>query len=109
MMILSRRCWSIAIAGAIMLGASAIACACNVPVFRFALERWRADPYRVVLFHRGPLTEAEREAIRPLAEQQASALANLAFRTVDVNALDAAAAEEAAPDHAFLAHLGNPP
>jgi hypothetical protein len=29
--------------------------ACNVPVFRYALERWRADPYRLMIYHKGPL------------------------------------------------------
>ena len=37
--------------------------ACNVPVFRFALERWRPDPYRLTVFHRGPLADAERALI----------------------------------------------
>lgn len=62
--------------------------ACNVPVFRFALERWRPDPYRVVLFHRGPLSEADRQLIRPLEEQQDKATANIDFRTIDVNSLE---------------------
>jgi len=31
--------------------------ACRVPVFRYALERWPADMYRLVVFHRGPMTE----------------------------------------------------
>ena len=33
-----------------------VAEACSVPVFRYALERWQADPYEVFVFHRGPLT-----------------------------------------------------
>ena len=33
--------------------------ACNVPVFRYALERWAADHFEVVIFHRGPLGQAE--------------------------------------------------
>ncbi len=28
------------------------ATACNVPVFRYALERWEADHYEIVVFHR---------------------------------------------------------
>lgn len=34
--------------------------ACSVPVFRYALERWPADPYRIVLFHRGALNEDQK-------------------------------------------------
>lgn len=38
------------------------AAACNIPVFRYALDHWAADPYRLTLFHRGPLdTAAVRE------------------------------------------------
>ncbi len=31
--------------------------ACNVPVFRYALERWDVDPYVFTLLHEGPLTK----------------------------------------------------
>ncbi len=34
--------------------------ACSVPVFRYALERWRPDPYGVIVFHYGPLTQEEQ-------------------------------------------------
>lgn len=29
--------------------------ACNVPLFRYALERWQPDAYRFVIIHEGPL------------------------------------------------------
>lgn len=90
---------------AVLLGCASLAWACNVPVFRFALERWRPDPYRAVLFHRGELTDAQREQIRPLEEQREKSQSNLAFRTVDVSQLDDAA-EESAADRALLAALG---
>ncbi|GIW79471.1 MAG: hypothetical protein KatS3mg105_1278 [Gemmatales bacterium] len=35
--------------------------ACSVPVFRYALERWPADPFEVILFHRGQLTEKQQK------------------------------------------------
>jgi hypothetical protein len=38
------------------------AAACNVPVFRYALERWPPEPYECILFHRGPLSDADRAA-----------------------------------------------
>jgi hypothetical protein len=62
--------------------------ACNVPVFRFALERWRPDPYRVTVFHRGALSDADRELLAPLEEQQDKSQANLAVRTLDVSEID---------------------
>ena len=34
--------------------------ACQVPVFRYALERWPADPYRVVVEHSEPLTDEQQ-------------------------------------------------
>ena len=89
-------------------GFGAVACACNVPVFRFALERWRADAYRAVVFHQGPLTQAERELIRPLEEQQDRLLANLTVRMVNVSELETATSEDAAADRDFLSHLSNP-
>ena len=45
------------------LGFSSAAQACSVPVFRYALERWPADAYRLVIFHNGPLS-AEQQAER---------------------------------------------
>ncbi len=35
--------------------------ACSVPVFRYALERWPVDAYRLVVFHDGDLSEAQQE------------------------------------------------
>jgi len=34
--------------------------ACSVPVFRYALERWPADMYRLVVFHRATLTDKQQ-------------------------------------------------
>jgi hypothetical protein len=54
--------------------------ACSIPVFRYALEHWPADPYQAVVFHRGPLGPEDEAAIA-LLEQ---ATANVAVRRVDV-------------------------
>lgn len=92
------------LAAAIVLSAVAVAHACNVPVFRFALEHWRSDPYRMTVFHRGPLAEADRAFILALEEQQGKSQAplNLAVRTLDVSKLDDDA------DRELFASLGNP-
>ncbi|QDU28110.1 hypothetical protein ETAA8_32030 [Anatilimnocola aggregata] len=66
----------------------ALAQACNVPVFRFALERWRADAYRVTVFHEGALSPADKALIVKLEEQQEKSLANVTVRTLDVAELD---------------------
>jgi len=42
--------------------------ACNVPVFRYGLERWPADPYEVIVFHNGALSPEEREVVDWLNE-----------------------------------------
>jgi hypothetical protein len=55
--------------------------ACSVPVFRWALERWEADPYEVVIFHRGPMAPADQA----IADQLTSdATANVVVRLVDL-------------------------
>lgn len=82
-----RRCSFItAFAAAVALATAALAC--NVPVFRFALERWRPDAFRVTLLHRGPLTDTQREMIRPLTEAEDKDAANVVLRTFDVSELE---------------------
>ena len=39
----------------IALLAASAAQACDVPVFRYALERWESDPFQLVVFNHGPL------------------------------------------------------
>src|SRR5207244_7823462 len=45
---------------------------CNIPVFRYALERWQAAPYEVIVFHRGPLEGAARAAVDELRKEPAN-------------------------------------
>lgn len=75
-----------------LVGGAAVVQACNVPVFRYALERWHPDPYRATLFHRGPLSEAQQALLRPLepASDKASDKlpANVALRTIDVDTIE---------------------
>ena len=37
--------------------------ACQVPVFRYALERWPADAYGLAVFHNGPLSKEQQDII----------------------------------------------
>lgn len=60
--------------------------ACNVPVFRYALERWWPDSYGVFLFYEKSLNE-EEAALAAWLEKQASGdkvLTNFYFKKVDV-------------------------
>ncbi len=71
--------------------------ACTVPVFRYALEHWAADPYQAVVLHRGPLTEAQKALVRDLGKDSLAGQlhANLTLRIVDL-------ATEPAPEIAGL-------
>lgn len=60
--------------------------ACNVPVFRYALEHWRPDAYRAVLFHRGPLSPDEQARLASLQVRADKSLVNLSLRPVDLDA-----------------------
>jgi hypothetical protein len=67
-----------------LLAFAALASACSVPVFRYALERWDPAPYRLVVFHRGPLSGAQQTLATSLASN--SPLANVTVEMVDVAA-----------------------
>jgi hypothetical protein len=47
--------------------------ACSVPVFRYALERWKPSPYPLYVFHRDPLTDAEKAAVAKLEDASLNA------------------------------------
>lgn len=42
------------------------ASACNIPVFRYALERWKPDVCEVIVFHDAELTSAQEEVLTEL-------------------------------------------
>lgn len=69
------------------LALCATAQACSVPVFRYALENWRADPYVVTVFHRGPLTAEQEELLSVLkpVNEDGYPSANVFVRTVDLD------------------------
>ena len=66
-----------------LFGALAAA-ACNVPVFRYALERWEADAYEIVVFQRGPLTAEQQAALEKLEQAGRDGVANLVVNRVDL-------------------------
>ena len=43
---------------------SAVASACNIPVFRYALERWRPHPCEISIFYSGSLSPSEKDSLR---------------------------------------------
>lgn len=63
----------------------AAASACNVPVFRYALERWEADAYEAVVFFRKPLSADQTSLVTRMEKAGADGLANFTVSKVDVS------------------------
>ncbi len=45
---------------------ASVATACNIPVFRYALERWKSDEYEIVIYHTDKLTPKEEAVVARL-------------------------------------------
>ena len=58
---------------------TASASACSVPVFRYALEHWPADPFQVTVFHRGTLSDEQKRLVHE------DALANARVQTINLD------------------------
>ena len=69
-----------------LLAAAPVARACNVPVFRFALERWESDNYVMVIAHDVPLTPAQQQSVDKLAalSSENGGKANLTVQVLDL-------------------------
>lgn len=65
-----------------------LASACNIPVFRYALERWKSDTYEVTIFHDDDFDRAESEETK-LLQAQAEQLGNISLSFVDLNSMSA--------------------
>ncbi|HVS34025.1 MAG TPA: hypothetical protein VMS17_00485 [Gemmataceae bacterium] len=60
--------------------------ACDVPVYRYALEHWSPDPYQVVILNHGPLDAASRAVADKLERQsQEEVQGNFAVQVIDVD------------------------
>ncbi|MEA2052939.1 MAG: hypothetical protein U9O90_09000 [Euryarchaeota archaeon] len=62
-------------------------CACDVPVFRYALERWPAATYEIVVFHEGPLNGEAASVVSWLVQSsyENKPSANFLVNTVDLS------------------------
>jgi hypothetical protein len=61
--------------------------ACQVPVFRYALERWQTDKYHAVVVHQTPLTEDQNKSLTFLEQAVSPILengANLMLHKLDL-------------------------
>lgn len=72
--------FGLALSACLLIGFPAFAC--SVPVFRYALERWQPSRYELVVYHRGQLGPADREAVRRL--EAAAGRANARVTTADL-------------------------
>lgn len=87
-----------------------MASACSVPVFRYALERFQADPYCFTVYYRGSLTGQAKAAVDALQRIGADSgpAANFDVKTVHLAAppqpaaKDTAAKDTAAKDTAAM-------
>jgi len=67
--------------------AASSAKACSVPVFRYALEQWRPDNFEVIVFHKGPLSDADKDLVEKVEPKDIDAAyaANAWVRMVDLD------------------------
>jgi hypothetical protein len=67
-----------------------VACACSVPVFRYALEKWKSDTYQVVVFYDGQLTDEQQAVVDSLSVdgKAGKQSANVQVHAFDVKKLD---------------------
>jgi hypothetical protein len=69
--------------GIALTGMAENSLACNVPVFRYAMERWPADSYRILVYHRNGLRGVSFELLQKgVAERDGAA--NYDLKTIDV-------------------------
>jgi len=61
--------------------------ACSIPVFRYAMERWRADYYEGIVIHKGPLADDDPAAL--LLQTGNAEFLNLSVSPVELTSLEA--------------------
>ena len=66
-----------------LLLAAAQVAACSVPVFRYGLERWPADPHQVTVLHRGALPAHQQALFADVGKRQG---VNIEVAAFDVDA-----------------------
>lgn len=70
----------------LVFAVTAIAAACNIPVFRYALERWTPDDCQITVFYGAMLTEEQQQVVDLLRARSAAngGPANITLTLVDV-------------------------
>jgi hypothetical protein len=62
-----RKLWVISL---VMLVSANVVLACSTPVFRYAIERWEADPYRLIIFTDGELTAEQQQTVKEAGQYE---------------------------------------
>lgn len=85
MMRMRTRLWGLRLWGlGLAVALPAVALACSVPVFRYALDHWAPDAYQVWLVHDQDLGDDDVQRLRQLQRQIADLGANAEARSVDL-------------------------
>jgi len=71
-----------------VLGVACLAEACSVPVFRYALDHWTPDAYRLRIVHDGELTVEQAGVVQALRDQAQARFANVSIEDIDVATAD---------------------
>ena len=74
----------------IFLLAAGTATACSIPVFRYALTRWRATPYVALVVHKEPLSESHKKVVEYMKKKASDrdTRPNLRVRKVNLKKQD---------------------
>lgn len=64
------------------LAAVSIAGTCNIPVFRYALERWKPDPVEWIVFHDGALTADQEVLVEGVSTDSRGGLRRVNVQTI---------------------------
>ena len=73
---------------ATLLAVAGIAEACSVPVFRYAIDHWLPDAFRIQVLHQGALSEADSALVQYLKDRAAARFANVVVEEVDLQTSD---------------------
>jgi len=92
---------TIATATLILVATASLVMACSVPVFRYALEHWRPDPYVAFVFHSEELTTDQQtvvDSMQPKGEH-GNRVANVRVKVVDIDTDSDPVTQEIRRDH----------
>ncbi|MFG0261770.1 MAG: hypothetical protein ACF788_05205 [Novipirellula sp. JB048] len=87
------------VAATAVLASATAAMACQVPVFRYALERWSADKYQVIVLSAGPLDATAQAQLQRLQSSASEPGVNFEVRSSDIATLQDARLHELWQQH----------